>query len=100
MVGFCKKVNVIVCLPLLLATSFMNASSTKVHLDLDGVAYENGQARVAVGEVFQLNVIIENGDRDTGDVEIDGISNLQVHGTSRSSSISLNNSQFCFTISL
>jgi len=86
-------------IPIILSTlifiiSGIHASSTKIHLDLDGVMYDQGQARVAVGEVFQINVIVENGDRDTGEVEIDGIENLDVHGTSQSSSISLNNSQF------
>ncbi len=71
--------------------SFLQSAS--VHLEVVGV----DQNQVVAGERFRLRVRIEGGDRTTSNVSIDGFDNLESYGSSRSTSIALNNNSFSST---
>ena len=64
-------------------------------MELEGVRYSaRSVAYVDEGDVFQLRVIVEDADRDTGEAAIEGLEQFQVHSSSRSTSIALNNNAF------
>ena len=81
-------------------TCIVNAADLKIKLELENVEdlveknKDQTDATVYTGETFQIKAIVSGGGRDTPELKIDGLDRLNIEGTSRSTSISIINTDF------
>jgi hypothetical protein len=75
-------------------------SQTTVKLELEGVEnirderIKKNVPTAYIGEQFTVKAIVSSGSRDTGEVDVEGLDDLNVIGKSRSTNISMINSSF------
>ena len=92
--------NILLFINFFYTVSLTAADDFKVKIDLIGIknVQDKKSGKVVptsyVGEIFKIKVVVSGGNRNTGQVEIEGLDNLTVDGTSRSTRVIVQNSNF------
>jgi len=85
---------------LLLSTCFLFAGDLRINVELQDVQHirdeKTGRVFPTVfqGEAFKVKITVSGAGRNTGEIELEGLDKLSIDGTSRSTSITMRNSDF------
>ncbi|MCB9492918.1 MAG: protein BatD [Epsilonproteobacteria bacterium] len=69
------------------------AIALNVTLGLEDATQQGNSFVVGAGQTFTLKVNVQGGDRNTSDIDVAGLDQFQIHGTSRSTNITMVNNQ-------